>query len=464
MASRLPPKAYIPVTHTQVANLICSNCFHGSQDTVRLCSKCKRVGYCNVACQNQDWKEHKPLCQQFQNINNYDRDQDYLSHLEPRLRLEHYLQEEEIRWRIFTETSDDHPYGRFPGQLISFGKKCQVCFRTPFHDKERTFTACKNCRLAWWCSSECDAHFSETHTKKECAEFRIVAAFEAVGIAYALARPPGQALVIRTEEPRTSYLPPSSLSGWTDYDRLFPEFSFAVDCTALEFKSAHPDAVQAVKLLATNSASMLMTVFRALEDVLPDLPTRSTLCIHIVAADGRELGSKAIMEELLHYLPRLKSVTLVYVGPEVDGAHSAPNLACSQCQGMGRNRATIRHRATYHEFAHSSEYSAHPPDLVVGFNTGMGEIDVTGWRASLGVMLASATPAVFTSYTAIEASLDAALLRRMGALFLKDPQKNIWSASPASIQEKYRQPEAEHRSSNCRFIIRGRAPAADNLE
>ncbi|KAJ6602396.1 hypothetical protein DFH09DRAFT_899474, partial [Mycena vulgaris] len=303
---------------------------------------------------------------------------------------------------------------------LSFGKKCQVCFRTPFHDEKRAFTACKECKLSWWCSSECKARYASAHTTMQCADFRTMAAFEAVRIAHALARPPGMALVIRTEKPRTTYLAPSSLAGWTDYERLFPEFSSELKLTARQFKSAHPDAIQAVQLLATESASMLMTLLHALEDVLPDLQTRPKLCIHIVAADMRELSSKAIMEELLHYLPRLKTVTLVYVGPEVYGA-DPPNLACSYCQRMGRRRSAVRCPATYHEFARSPEYNAHSPDLIAGFNTGMGEIDVASWRASLDIVLDSATPAVFTAYTAIEVKLDAAMLRGLGAFFLQDP-------------------------------------------
>lgn len=281
-------------------------------------------------------------------------------------------------------------------------------------------------------------------------------------IAYSLARPPGRALVIRTEESRTRYLQPSKLAGWADYHQLFPDFSWAAQMTALEFAAAHPDAAQAVKLLATESASMVMTLFRALEDVLPDLPTRSKLCIHIVAADSKELTSRGIMEELLHYLPQLKTLTLAYVGPAVYGT-DPPNLACSDCQRTGRRRVAIRHAATYHEFARSPEYAANPPDLVAGFNTGMGEIDVAGWRNSLGVVLDSATPAVFTAYTAMEAKVDSAMLRGLGARFVKYPQKNTWSAPSTTIQERYRQPGAEHRSNNYRFIIQGRT-SSDVLE
>ncbi|KAJ6602426.1 hypothetical protein DFH09DRAFT_899920, partial [Mycena vulgaris] len=346
--------------------------------------------------------------------------------------------------------------------------KCQVCFRTPFHDTTHTFSVCQTCKLAWWCS-ECEKRFGEVHTGSHCKDLATVRAVDSVKTAYFLARRSPQRFMLRTENARTSYLPPSSLSGWADYhDRIFPKFKFATEFVAREFQSVHPDAVRAVELLATDSASIPLTLLHALEIAIPTLQTRSTLCIHIVAADERELMSKGMLEEILHYLPKLKSVTVVYVGPNVYPADE-PNLACSACQRAGRRRIAIRSSSTYtirlyHKFATTPTYRANPPDLVAGFNTGMGEVETAGWKASMAVVLDSAVPAVFTTYTMYEAINDTNMLRGVGAFFLKNVEKNSWRGGIPMIQERFEEWGADHYVNNYWFMVRGRETQVEPLD
>ncbi|KAJ6602425.1 hypothetical protein DFH09DRAFT_1124834 [Mycena vulgaris] len=94
MTEVLNPKAYIPCTRTQAANLICSSCFHGSEN-LRKCTRCRRVAYCNEACQLKDWKDHKDVCKHFQKVNAYDLQKGHTL-LNPANRLSYYVGEEVI--------------------------------------------------------------------------------------------------------------------------------------------------------------------------------------------------------------------------------------------------------------------------------------------------------------------------------------------------------------------------------
>ncbi|KAJ7485196.1 hypothetical protein B0H11DRAFT_2018436 [Mycena galericulata] len=455
----VPPKAYVPLTRTQIVNLVCSNCFTKSANRLRKCGKCKRVEYCGETCQKKDWKIHKELCKQFSKVNEHELAKGYPE--DGVLGLERYLLERAFRTELFRDASEAHPYGRFPVQFITNEKKCRVCFRTPFQDAERSFTPCPKCNLAWWCSSECKDHFPKVHRPENCADYYTEAAVDAVRIAYAKARRSRRMLMFPTESTRTSYIPLSKLTGWADYyKKVYPEFKIGIYFIAKEFQSAHPDATRAVELLATESTSIPLTLMSALEDTLPDLPKRQNLCIHVVGASERELISTRMMEELLHHLPHLKSVTMIYVGPDVFENPEPANLACSDCQRAGRRRSTVRCPTKYHEFAASSQFRAYPPDLIVGFNTGLGEVEVEGWRPSLETILDSRVPALFTAYTRSEVTNDMLMLRRLGAFVLKDVEENKWRGAVPTIDE-YTEEHGEsgrtHYTNHFRFIVKGKS-------
>ncbi|KAK7028262.1 MYND-type domain-containing protein [Favolaschia claudopus] len=449
-----PRPTSIDVTRSQTALFSCINCSRRSEKCLSKCAKCLRVAYCDRACQKEDWSRHKAVCSRLQKVNAYDRSKGHTPTTVTR-RLDAYVAEEETRCGIFIGGSTN-VYGGFPS-LVTTGIKCQVCFRTPFHDDKHNFSPCTKCRLAWWCSPECEAVFStKAHTEKHCAHLCMTDAVEEVDAAATKKFRVSHSLFLATKQGRSSYIAPSTLSGWADYrTQIFPDFPVRVQSFASQFQTAHPDATHAVELLVTNATSMVMTVLAAMEKTLPDLGTRSQLCVHIVAAASRELNSLEMMEELLHYLPKLKDVVVVYVGPTLPSSHASQNLACSECKQKGRSRKMIMSRNTYHGFAKSATYRANPADLVVGFNTGMGEVEVEGWTQSLQVVLQKKVPAVFTTYTIFEAMHDSNLLIGLHAEFVQAIEQNRWRGVIPLVTERMEKYDLEHFSNNYWFIVRG---------
>nr|GAT51356.1 predicted protein [Mycena chlorophos] len=407
------------------------------------CSNCKRVFYCSPACQRDDWSAHKAECKQLKKVN--EKRGHWLADASQRLR--HFQVEQALRYLVVADAVGTNPYSRYP-PLISFGRKCQVCFRTEFHAPEHDFTPCPKCKLAWWCSPECGAIFTDVaHTAEHCKDLSIVRTVDCF-----------QATV----DLHPVYIPPSSLSGWKDYKkRIFPEFDFAADVTSWEFRRAVPNAAQAVDLLATESTSIVATLLSALDIAIPNLARRKSLCIHVAGAAERELETQGMGEELLHYLPKLKTLTMIYVGPEVwDNGSEGHNFACmKECLPQGRRRFSIRRTMTYHAFTQTSTFRVNPPDLVAGFNTGMGEVDTVSWRNSLRVVLDRNVPAVFTAYSMMEGRDDTRLLRSMDAHFIKGLERNKWRGPIPKPREglELLAVESSHYTNNYYFMIKGRS-------
>jgi splicing suppressor protein 51 len=265
-------------------------------------------------------------------------------------------------------------------------------------------------------------------------------------------------IALRTMHARTSYIAPSSLSDWADYhERVFPDFATGVQLFARQFQGNHSDAEHAAGTIFIDSTSMVLTLLAAMEHTIPNLQMRSKLCIHIVAAAHKEFNTQDMMEELLHYLPKLETVVIVYIGPTLPTVSTASqNHACYGCRQSRRRRTVILCPITYHEFAESAKYRANPPDLVAGFNTGMGEVGVSGWEKSMRVVLESNVPAVFTTYTVFEALNDTNMLTELGASFVKTLEKNLWRGVIPLIAERIEVHGLDHFSNNYWFIVRGR--------
>ncbi|PPQ95409.1 hypothetical protein CVT26_008255 [Gymnopilus dilepis] len=317
---------------------------------------------------------------------------------------------QEMRIRILSTGNKHGENDACNRQFIQYENICSICYRTPFQKANYSpFATCPKCNLARWCSEECKVEFDKAHTADDCSTLRLLGAIERVQIDYAVARQGPRKLMIGTVDPRRprSYIPLSQIRGWEDYyKRIFPRFQFAYEFTSREFKSSHPDATEAVRLMAMEHSAVPLTVIAGLEAA--GLATRDSLTIHFLGAAFREASTTGMMEELLHYLPTLKKLHICYVGPEVDESLNevGKNFACEKCRRDGALPA--------------------PADLVVGLNTGMTGIAPESWKQTLEYILLNRIPGIFTAYTKPEAEMEDKQLRKMGAKFLVDVQENKW--------------------------------------
>ncbi|KAL0571918.1 hypothetical protein V5O48_010049 [Marasmius crinis-equi] len=473
-----PPLAAIaPTTPSQIAGLVCSGCFKPPAQDKKLdvCSGCLRVFYCGVECQKTDWKLlHRYLCPALQRVNGYDQRIGRYNDIRP----EDYEMDQFKRGEVYSQPTEKDPYGTMPREWIRYQSKCEVCFRTRFMSKTPhiPLNPCPDCRLSWWCnSSTCEKKFPKAHNEEACRAHSDAGAIDRVKIDWAIHCKSRVQLVICSEVLRKKYIPISSVNDWADYHRrVFPDFDAYSDYMSRDFKTYHPTPLKAVRMLAMEATVLPLTVLEALEDIYGTeaVGKRTKLCVHVVGAASREMTAKSMLEELLHQLPKLKTVEAVFVGPEVQipppGIYEPPNLACPSCIRDGRQRIYSYENILYHDYVRSSKAKARTtPDIIVALNTGMSEMEMDSWKKTMKVILDKNVPGVFTCYSKLEGEMEVDMLTKMGAKFTKPLAQNRWRGVIPNLhvylsesQADPSKPEASGPlifwNSNYRYIIQGR--------
>ncbi|KIP02365.1 hypothetical protein PHLGIDRAFT_16582 [Phlebiopsis gigantea 11061_1 CR5-6] len=144
---------------------------------------------------------------------------------------------------------------------------------------------------------------------------------------------------------------------------------------------------------------------------------RDTLNIHILAADIMEVVHCRVFEEILHQLPKIKTLKIVMFNREF-----------RPCNEGGVEDITPCPCTTYPNYVTAKGAAYTPPDLAVGFNAqlcGMRE----GWLPTLKLLSPKKIPSVFTSYTLAEAAEDSKILRAAGAQLIPGLEgRNPWGS------------------------------------
>jgi len=143
------------------------------------------------------------------------------------------------------------------------------------------------------------------------------------------------------------------------------------------------------------------------------LADATSLVIHLVGARQVEIEQAPAWTLFSSRLPKLKSLTLVLVGPEVGGSDLPSNFS------MKSNNAVVKFIVEkpcgYQQYAKSKGYLE--PDLVAALNCGF--IFYTSWDSSLDSMVRkSGAPLVFTEYYQADCQLNLEKLE-------KNTKKNI---------------------------------------
>ena len=147
------------------------------------------------------------------------------------------------------------------------------------------------------------------------------------------------------------------------------------------------------------------------------------LKVHVVGATslGEMLGIIR-WEYMLHRLPALNKLHIVFIGPEIykdvetdedvlNDKHGLDDSGVTRCEDCVKKERVIFYEManmTYHEFTESLRYSK--PDTIISFNPQFfktQDSDTNSWIPTLEVILDSPEiPLIFTSYTSDEANKD----------------------------------------------------------
>ncbi|VDB87240.1 unnamed protein product [Peniophora sp. CBMAI 1063] len=429
-AKKLERSAYTIVTSRTVhamlliivAKRACLNCampINVGEEALE-CTGCRRVVYCSARCQRQD-RSHGDICVQLQQLNAEEKQST------PATGRRTYDEYVTVVSALTNPVSNalkayfglSYEGHTMVGDFVKHGIKCEGCYLTPFQKPEDVeFTPCPRCELAWWCSPACKVDFDRIHTSEQCNVLYDIFCTERMKLDYGNARNTNRCINVNTDPSlHKTYIPISSISNWNEYFRTFDlKIALTTMKLAKELGAHNKNAQNAVVLLVKQAHVIPLTIATALEHAYPDMPKRTSICLHLVGADTFELTNMAMFENVLHYFPRLRTLKVCFIGPgsAVDTQYNSKNNACAACQRAGRVREMALHRSDYHDCPWSKPGNSYAPDLIVGFNTGMSEVAVFAWEKTLDLILKLGVPALFTAYSKGEVDQEEKMLRDRG--------------------------------------------------
>jgi mitochondrial splicing suppressor protein 51 len=262
--------------------------------------------------------------------------------------------------------------------------------------------------------------------------------------------------ILCTEQPRDTYLPLSTATGWYDYFTRTSDKQMFSSAITPEMQPATEDPVVAnLVRLASGTSSMALTVLAALEAAFPDISTRRTIKLHFIGAAGREINGLMIFEELLHLLPLLKDLELTFVGFEIPEETTAMKLeCCPTCTSACRTKSLRLWKGGYHDYV--KKYGYEKSDIAVAFHTGFSQEIKDEWLPTIQYLAAAPHPTLFTSYNESEMEEETAALDSIGAKFLQRGEVNKWKGLCPIIEVMEEKEGKLYFLHECRYIVAGR--------
>ncbi|KAL8854161.1 MAG: hypothetical protein Q9221_001083 [Calogaya cf. arnoldii] len=316
--------------------------------------------------------------------------------------------------------------------------------------------------MAFWCSDICRAKSFEDHASY-CTELKEIAALDYLWHTWDKSN--AEPFMILSLCSARTYMPPSTFGSWSDYYQTCQIFKNVPPQTELGNHGAVNNGQLNVASArdishASKAGSNIMTILRTLEYTIPDLATRSNHVIHIIGAAEDELSIVDLNEDLLHHCSNLTNLMIGYWGPGVPKNSIEDATLCGECQKNDRSLTMAYVQQFYHNVRLTNMNGNAGADLICAFNSGhyaenpLGNLTSATWTPTLNYILHCNTPAVFTTYTALETGLEQDVMDTLGAEFIMWPRYNPWRSlvgSPLDLR-----PTGEMRYKNHYwYIVKG---------
>ncbi|KAJ6597471.1 hypothetical protein DFH09DRAFT_903985 [Mycena vulgaris] len=450
---RLPPLPPLPA----VMGLACYKCF--KEEDVRLprCSGCLRIAYCSPECQELDWKVHKPIFKALGAILTSNPAATTMllatlpSELTTDVNVVNKITQADVSSNYaFCERFLQRDLTLFEKKLVLEEPRCLVCARTDnlfrmeaarngkTAENSRRLIPCLECNLSFCCSP---AHWEAARPLHDapCEDVRDGISQCRLNRGVREHIKFGAFMADHLDPSRSGQLiwaPERLKSGWQSLTGLSWEGELGDQLReSLSIPAAHP--ITPLIRSASDSLSRAMTILYALEKLNDDdgWTRKDILTIHIIGANIKEVSLGITFEEILHRLPKVKTLKV-----QQFIIHNAIILSCvswccavetcPDCKQLGRKRIHEHAPYTYHELVQKKGSEFETPDLCIAFNSGALQVSMHTWPATFQVLVERRIPSLFTSYNREEAELEAALLRAAGATLHSalGPTKNPWGS------------------------------------
>ncbi|XP_037085848.1 putative protein MSS51 homolog, mitochondrial [Pollicipes pollicipes] len=365
------------------------------------CANCRMIKYCSKEHQKLDWPLHKTICKKLRNDDGSSVLADGAGIVDGQEWLRHRASQTlALRLMLGRELRQHEK------EMLFFPPVCECCHR--FRPAEQI--ECRRCHSAIYCGAEHAAQDATRHGRW-CESLRLALACDRYEARLGLADPP---ILPDVDE---------------QYAPLPADIVTMLSSQILAEREAVPDGAYVDPVLIaflTERLSFPLTVLHALQRLPAGRPVQELerLTVHVVGAQMLvECLGIIKWEYLVHRLPALRAIRLVFVGPELfrgcgrDMAGAVEDSGATRCEDCTRRQRDVVHEmrpTTYHAYCRGPHWTR--PDVVVCFNSGIHEFaerEEDTWRESLPFLVRhDDVPLILTAYTRTELDRDLAQLER----------------------------------------------------
>ena len=410
----------------------CMKCCKPDQHLVK-CSACRRVKYCGKACQKADWKRHKPVCKILRVYNEQSKRMVDSFTFSPMARGKANLKDNFERFQDMVTSgppyASDQLFKELPKNIsqdawqlaknvVLRSPCCAICNKTDFEHVDEggsngaiEWMCCPKCKDGWCCSEHFDGYIHK-HTKEMCNTY--IRSNNLQRFQYNHTVQHGDHFLAMPDRPLSKPMT-SFPTCWESYfkKRMAEEYQFSQrGMLPWEFLPVSTFLLSQVTTCLYGMYQHDRHFFTTTEELTVHVlgPSQTFEC------EGG--GPTCIWEEIMHCLPAVKKMNIIFVGPdfgfdEGNAFTPRPIETCPHCSSKGRIRTQGFYRMTYHDYHNSGEFIR--PDFAVAFNPGMYEEYTESWKTSLAVLLTLDVPCIFTSYNEHEGDADFIVLREVNA-------------------------------------------------
>ena len=371
-----------------------------------------------------DWKRHKKLCSYLATAAEEVGADNFFGHQiedfgdecndvnlkegEQQQDLEESPNEKTRSWKSWTkfrvnaakmcEILIGRPLEPFEKEVFLFPRACRVCRLA----KKEGMKDCLECMSVTYCSEQCLEDDLPRHRRKICRELKYAMVSDNYESTITIAAPP-----VPSELDKTFQELGNNIQEHLKFSCQNDSSSPTVDMAEMEFRFL-TDRLTGPLTIAYCGAKYGLNENIHIKNV------KEQFTLHIVGSNINEMLGIIKWEYLLHRLPNLQTLHLVFIGLELDNEPDSgisPDIdPCDACLDEGRNIKYEIRKMGYENYSQKChEYCL--PDMVICQNCGFH--DNVDWIAALPFLVRHVgVPLIFTSYTYSEAQKDLDLIRK----------------------------------------------------
>ncbi|XP_033209945.1 uncharacterized protein LOC117168418 [Belonocnema kinseyi] len=379
-------KRYYP-NHCQICQ-----CIDNEKSPLKRCSRCQLVSYCGKEHQAQDFKQHKDLCKAlsklggprlFVDLKKTQFSEDAPIETKIMLMAKRSFLKMDILSQITTQLNRK-PYF-YELQIVNFPRVCSVCFES----NPTKLQSCPNCPQ----SSFCVEHRDDPSHSKICSCFNLAREIEFDEVGKMCFKEEKTTLETFKFPCQKNKILPKSMK-----DFLKDDSCLQVKRTKIVKQLLSERLWQ---VYVSELISCPLTLLYAKEKL--QLQVESNFVIHVIGSTRHEIQG-VFWELILHWLPAVTRLDIVFIGPELKYfptlEKERTQQTCKDCKGRKLNFHTFD--GFYENYDDRENYFR--PNIVAAFNAGLAAYPT--WIPALNKIASIHCPFIVTSYSELQARQD----------------------------------------------------------